>query len=347
MTKDYNKVEIGRCNVHSLNFFLSHNYLYLFSCLLHKEGPFHLPLPKQFFISHNDHSEPCSSTCYKHQREEFKRSLSPPLHTDESVDQIENYNKRQRKLSNKIIITSNENDTNDDHCYHFDFHSYETRQKYYPHCLSRIENRMMHSSIQQLPSENTWILNDQNLFRLFYFTLDGDLCLLSQLFESNRTCQDLYQQFISDSKYFSKRISLTKGLPFLIRPPYRNRMPEGTTRAFLNYMKKKLNRTHSHINRKSTTTLKPSYQPCLHDGPCVPENILCHCIRMGTFCEKFCNCSIDCPHRFPGCACKGSCLFNNCLCSAEGRECDPDLCHNCGASLFFNPIHQFIPSIKS
>jgi hypothetical protein len=207
---------------------------------------------------------------------------------------------------------------------------------------------MIHQSNQSISSEYIWSLTDRSLFRLYYFLLDGDLCLLSELFDNNRTCQDFYQQFIYDSKYFSESISLTNGLPFSIRHSYRRRNPEGTTRAFLLYMKKNLNRTHGNNNRKSsttttTTTLKPAYQPCLHDGPCTSDNALCHCIKMGTFCEKYCNCSVDCPRRFPGCACKGSCLFNNCLCCAEGRECDPDLCHNCGASLFSN---QFTSSIK-
>ena len=70
-------------------------------------------------------------------------------------------------------------------------------------------------------------------------------------------------------------------------------------------------------------------------------------MKNGTYCEKYCNCSIDCSHRFPGCTCKGACLLNNCLCCAEGRECDPDLCHKCGASLFLNPIENLNPIIKS
>ncbi len=203
---------------------------------------------------------------------------------------------------------------------------------------------MLSQSISLNSIGNSFTLTDRSLFRLFYFLFDGDLCLLTHLF--HQTCYDLYEQFISDAKYFAEHISSNKNSPFLIRQPYRRRMPEGTTRQFLLYMKKNLNRTHSTSNRKNstTTTLKPAYQPCAHDGPCTPENAQCHCIKMGTFCEKYCNCSVDCPRRFPGCACKGSCLFNNCLCCAEGRECDPDLCHNCGASLLFN---QFNPSIKS
>ncbi|CAF4197885.1 unnamed protein product [Rotaria sp. Silwood2] len=320
---------------------------YSYNCLLHKEGPLHLPLPKQFSIPHINQSEPCSSTCYKYQRDHHhKRSLSPSSYTNETSDEIENHKKRQRKLSSssssssyKTLLNTNEN---------INIQLNDAQRKHSLQCLTRIENNFICQSIQQYSLENNWTLNDRNLFRLFYFAFDGDLCLLNELFENNRTCYDLYQQLINDSKYFSERISLTKGLSFLIRQPYRRRMPEGTTRAFLNYVKKNLNRTNSNNNNNgkntTATTLKPSYQPCLHDGPCTSENPQCCCIKMGTFCEKFCNCSIDCPRRFPGCACKGTCLFNNCLCSAEGRECDSDLCHNCGASLFFN---QFNPSVKS
>ncbi len=306
----------------------------MFSCLLHKEGPSYLPLPKQISISTYNQSEPCNSTCYKHQRAHNKRSLSPSSYTNE----LTVHKKRQRKISNENLN------------HNFNFQSNEILKRHSGQYLTRIENNILYQSIQQYSLENRgFTLTDKSVFRLFYFIFDGDLCLLTHLFNNNRTCQDLYEQFILDSKYFSEHISLTKNLPFLIRQTYRRRMPEGTTRTFLNYMKKNLNRTHSTNNKKNTTTtttttLKPAYQPCLHDGPCTPENKQCCCIKMGTFCEKYCNCSIDCPRRFPGCACKGSCLFNNCLCTAEGRECDPDLCHNCGASLLFN---QFNPSIKS
>lgn len=313
-----------------------------YSCLLHKEGPFHLPLPKQFSILQDNQSEPCSSTCCKYQREHHKRPLSPSSYANESSDRIENNKKRPRRLSSKILLNSNENLNVTERV------EFDTQPKHGLQCLTRIENHPISQSVQYCPLENNWTSTDRDLLRLYYFALDGDLCLLSQLFDYNRTCQDLYQRFIADSKYFSERISLTHNSPFLIRQPYRRRMPEGTTRAFLLYMKKNLNRTNSNNRKNSTspsttTTLKPAYQPCLHDGPCSAENPQCYCIKMGTFCEKFCNCSIDCPRRFPGCACKGSCLFNSCLCSAEGRECDPDLCHNCGASLLFN---QFNPSVK-
>ena len=307
--------------IHAVHFF---HWISSSSCLLHKEGPSYLPLPKPIPIATNNQSEPCSSTCYKHRREHRKRSLSPSESSEPK--------KRQRKTSNPAITDENLNcplsDTSKRHSFQY---------------LTRIENHMLCQSTPENCLVNRLTLTDRSLFRLFYLLFDGDLCLTAYLFP-NRTCHDLYEECISHSKYFSEYTTFTTKFPFLIRQPYRRRMPEGTTRAFLNYMKKNLNRTHSVNKSKNTTsTLKPAYQPCLHDGPCTAENDDCHCIKMGTFCEKFCNCSIDCARRFPGCACKGSCLFNNCLCAAEGRECDPDLCHNCGASLFFD---QFNPTIK-
>ncbi len=305
---------------------ISLHLIFSSSCLLHKEGPSYLPLPKQIPILMNNQSEPCNSTCYKHQREHLKRALSP----SESSEQ----KKRQRKVSNPMITNENLNSP-----------SKELSKRHSSQYLTRIENHRLYQSIQDYSfiGNHHFNLTDRSLFRLFYFLFDGDLCQLTHLF-FNRTCHDLYEQFIIDCKYFSEHTSLTTKSSFLIRQSYRRRMPEGTTRTFLNYMKKNLHRTQS-INKwkNTTTTLKPAYQPCLHDGPCTSDNLQCHCINMGTFCEKYCNCSIDCPRRFPGCACKGSCLFNNCLCAAEGRECDPDLCHNCGASLFFD---QFNPNIK-
>lgn len=47
-------------------------------------------------------------------------------------------------------------------------------------------------------------------------------------------------------------------------------------------------------------------------------------------CEKYCLCSTDCKQRFLGCSCKyGKCDSRTCVCKANLRECDPELCIFC------------------
>ena len=335
-------------------------------------------MPKQFSISHDNQSAPCSSTCYKHERKCFKRSLSPSYAYEQqhngsqtsistSSETAEDIKKRRRKsvpincTSSKtnLFLSRNENlriNFSLDH----QFQAFDTQKKHASqqllarienHLVSRCSNELSHESQQQQQTilMKNWTLSDHSLFRLFYFVFDGDLCLISQLFNDRRTCQDIYQQFILDAKFFSDRVSQTNGSPFSIRQPYRRRMLEGATRAFLFHIKKHTNNNYNtnDTNNQKSTTLKRAYRPCLHNGPCTISNLNCHCMQNGTYCEKYCNCSIDCSHRFPGCSCKGACLLNNCLCCAEGRECDPDLCHKCGASSFLNSTDNLNPIIKS
>ncbi|KAG5182077.1 enhancer of zeste 2 [Tribonema minus] len=56
----------------------------------------------------------------------------------------------------------------------------------------------------------------------------------------------------------------------------------------------------------------------------------CQCMKRGHFCDKYCQCPLDCPNRFKGCRCKaGRCRTKACPCFGLARECDPDLCTMC------------------
>lgn len=72
-----------------------------------------------------------------------------------------------------------------------------------------------------------------------------------------------------------------------------------------------------------------NYIPCDHPGKSCDAG--CPCVQSRNFCEKFCNCAADCTHRFPGCRCKAQCNTKQCPCYLAVRECDPDLCVQCGS----------------
>jgi hypothetical protein len=75
--------------------------------------------------------------------------------------------------------------------------------------------------------------------------------------------------------------------------------------------------------------IHPAFNPCDHKGLCSESS--CTCVKDGFFCTKHCIFGKESKNFFRGCSCKqGSCRLNNCSCFAAKRECDPDLCLDCG-----------------
>jgi len=88
------------------------------------------------------------------------------------------------------------------------------------------------------------------------------------------------------------------------------------------------------LNKISDTGVRKveNYIPCNHPGRHCAKAENCTCIENGTSCEKFCQCSINCVNRYPGCLCKSCIKSKSCACAAALRECDPDVCIPCGAN---------------
>jgi histone-lysine N-methyltransferase EZH2 len=102
------------------------------------------------------------------------------------------------------------------------------------------------------------------------------------------------------------------------------------------------------IERTKTATLEKrrTFYPCNHEGSC--KTAQCSCFREDILCEKTCNCHASCQRRYPGCSCKPGMNDNVCApdddwceCRQLNRECDADLCANCGATEALNPVNRY------
>ncbi|CAF0756413.1 unnamed protein product [Didymodactylos carnosus] len=233
------------------------------------------------------------------------------------------------------------------------------------YCDSKLS---LQTALYQNDNQN-WTLSDRSLFRAFYFTMNGDLCLIGQLL--GKECHMIYEQYLKDTQYFanyiiesnsprkrSNKIQLCRSIP-------KKHLSSRSQRFIKNESKhcrtlpvtldddiEKLPKSKKGKNQRKSeqqqqqliTTLKGFYEPCFHDGECSMDNN-CLCVINGTYCEKFCQCSSLCRKRFPGCGCRGSCTTKSCLCFSAGRECDADLCYGCGAARF-PPIDYYLNEEK-
>lgn len=87
--------------------------------------------------------------------------------------------------------------------------------------------------------------------------------------------------------------------------------------------------------RHKALILATSTMACTCDTKCGASSG-CPCFSNNRYapfiCSKFCECSIECSRKFLGCNCQfGQCNSAKCICYANSRECDPDLCFSCCA----------------
>ena len=96
------------------------------------------------------------------------------------------------------------------------------------------------------------------------------------------------------------------------------------------------------------------FYPCHHPGTSC-AGAQCSCFENKIPCEKICSCAPECPRKFEGCSCttarykkgsRGPCFEDErCACYQSGRECDPDLCGDCGACEVIDPVNKNDDSI--
>lgn len=97
-----------------------------------------------------------------------------------------------------------------------------------------------------------------------------------------------------------------------------------------------------HTGKSSLLENRKTWVPCSHKGPCLSSHSDCACAREQVHCEKSCGCADNCRRRFKGCRCKKTCFLDDrCECYAANRECDPQLCHDCGVEEVLDPSNKY------
>ncbi|KAJ4237198.1 hypothetical protein NW759_000319 [Fusarium solani] len=177
------------------------------------------------------------------------------------------------------------------------------------------------------PDHRPWTQDERTVLRATVATTDGSrvkrdpLCFIAHLLD--RDCSDVFQEY--------ERMGVSLPTP---EPVNKTQI---RTVSWYDRFKKALigdweNHTITHEHQRRELS-----EPCSHEGPCTLES--CTCVQHGLLCEKFCGCTVEsCAYKFTGCACHSqgkTCLSKQkdrpCICVQLNRECDPDLCGNCGA----------------
>ncbi|KAI5370081.1 Putative SET domain, CXC domain, histone-lysine N-methyltransferase EZH1/2 [Septoria linicola] len=90
------------------------------------------------------------------------------------------------------------------------------------------------------------------------------------------------------------------------------------------------------------------FYPCHHPGISCSD-ARCSCFDARIACEKTCSCGPGCKRKWKGCLChsgkrqKGKSVCwddDRCACFQKSRECDPDLCGDCGVADILDPVHR-------
>ncbi|KAK7223763.1 hypothetical protein V2G26_011766 [Clonostachys chloroleuca] len=193
-------------------------------------------------------------------------------------------------------------------------------------------------------SESTWTDAERNVLRTIFMSASCSLISSDPICQAavllDRDCFEVHRE------YQTLGISLPKApVERVTEADDSDEDDEVPNLSWYNRFEHKLSRrpgagryhtpNWDHINRDIDDIC--ALRGCDHDGPCSPSNDKCPCAKKGHFCEKFCGCTVEnCAYKFTGCDCglRGKpCHMKGeeCICVQLNRECDPDLCHSCGA----------------
>nr|XP_054753373.1 histone-lysine N-methyltransferase EZH2-like isoform X2 [Lytechinus pictus] len=279
---------------------------YKYDCFLH---PYH-PTPSQTKPKNKEFrtsTEPCGPSCFMHKQEYSIPELPTPS-TEKSKGSP--FRPGFRKLGGGRSNTSTPTKFLG-----------ELDSEFQPYDKPFIEPES--SSNDSLPAETNlvtseeWNGRESSLFRVLRTVYYNNYCAMARLLRT-KTC-------VQVAEFSSKEGEAMELSPEHNTPPRKKKRKQKLWSMHCRKIQLKKGKDNS-------STHVYNYQPCDHPGkPCDSD---CTCIMLQNFCEKFCQCSTECQNRFPGCRCKAQCNTKQCPCYLAVRECDPDLCQTCGASVF-------------
>lgn len=277
---------------------------YKYDCFLH---PYH-PTPSQTKPKNKEFrigTEPCGSNCFMHKQEYSVPELPGPV-----VDRSKGspFRPTLKKLGGGRSNTSTPTKFLG-----------ELDPDFQPFDKTFIEPES--SSNDSLPVEtnivtsDVWNGREASLFRVLRSVYYNNYCTMAKLLRTKNCLQV--------AEFAAKEGEAMELSPEHNTPPRKKKRKQKLWSMHCRKIQLKKDNSSTHVY---------NYQPCDHPGkPCDSD---CTCVMLQNFCEKFCQCSPDCQNRFPGCRCKAQCNTKQCPCYLAVRECDPDLCQTCGASVF-------------
>lgn len=169
---------------------------------------------------------------------------------------------------------------------------------------------------------STWTGAEESLVRVLSTVYPMNYCIISEIV-GTKDCSQVQAFIKNDSEVVSK--SRTESINGDVSNFNDSQGPrkKKRRRAWSSHLRR------FQVKREEDQHNLRNYLPCDHPGKSCDSE--CPCVQSRNFCEKFCNCAPDCVHRFPGCRCKAQCNTKQCPCYLAVRECDPDLCAQCGS----------------
>ena len=171
-------------------------------------------------------------------------------------------------------------------------------------------------------SERSPTIKEKAIVRHAFKVFQGDKKAISSALDTSKQNVELLAK--------SKNISFTSNEENLLCQFIGANSNQATSRKKSKKRKKsRIKAPEAWLAKKQKPHFRDAFTPCDHEGLCAKEN--CDCVQNLHFCTKACIWGSRSAYFFPGCECKkGECSSNACCCFKAKRECDPDLCLECG-----------------